>query len=708
MHMIRRRVLAASSALVVIVGIASAQQPFTNPPIPPGLLGGNPTSMNPVPKLPPGSPSTLGTTPEGKPYIPPAGAAEWTVLVYEAADNNLESALLDDVGEMECVGSTPKVNIVAQIDRWNAGGDPSDDTRSGNWDNPRRYYINKNDCDGEIDSKLLEDMPEIDMSHPKELAKFIAWGAKKYPAKRYALVMGDHGSGWKGGYVDEDAPPENQPMLMSIAELQSALAEGRKEAGLPKFEVLATDACMMGAFEVADAIWPHVSYWAASEELVPGPGYDYKPIFKKLTATPTMDGATLGKAFVDSVRTFYGPGTQETDPTVTQALFDLSKTPVLRGLVDKLATLLKSDMEGNKVSLAIAGEAVDQFGPSVSPMGGSHEGFADLVQVAAVIRDTTSKADVKAAAAAVVAALDAQRLDKFNGEDKTNARGMSIWLPPTEDIIDFLPSYKRTPFGKSSPWSELLTMYAHAFDKSAAPKVSNVQVIKSSMNPFFMGERNITAQIDGEIRDAVIIISANILSSVVPVEINPVGDPALFKRLPEGPSVTAWKKGSNVVTGKWNPQILTLSGKGGLEFPLVVNHERLGGTTFDAEVTLKSLTGLGEEPVLLRFSMGGGGVASARLLSGFFVDKTEGETFYTPFDFKRLPPGKVALEPRYRVVDGSGKSSVLKLPISVKWDTVADLKINVRPMLPGIYTITVLAEDYAGHVGVQKTTTTLP
>ena len=704
--MSRRRVFGASSVLVVVmVGVASAQT-FTNPPIPPGLLGGNPTSMNPVPKLPPGSPSTLGTTPDGKAYIPPAGAAEWTVLVYEAADNNLESALLDDVSEMECTGSTPKVNIVAQIDRWDAGGDPSDDTRSGNWDNARRYYITKDKCNGEIDSQLLEDMPELDMSHPKELAKFIAWGAKKYPAKHYALVMGDHGSGWKGGYVDENAPPESQPMLMSIAELQSALAEGRKDAGIPKLDVLATDACMMGSLEVADAIWPHVNYWAASEELVPGPGYDYKPIFKKLTANPTMDGATLGKAFVDSVRTFYGPGTQDTDPSVTQALFDLSKTPVLRGLVDKLATQMKSDLEGNKLSLALAGESVDQFGPSVNPVGGSEEGFADLVQVAAVIRDTTTKADVKVTAAAIIAQLDSQRLDKFDGEDKVNARGMSIWLPPTEDIVDYLPSYKRTPFGKSSPWSDLLTVYAHAFDKSTAPKISNVQVMKGSMNPFDMGPRNITAQIDGDIRDAVFVVSANFLSfGVVPIEINPVGDPALFKKLPEGPAVTAWKKGTNVVAGKWSPQLLTLSGKGGLEFPLVVNHERLGGTTFDAEVTLKSLTANAEEPVLLRFSMGPSG---AKMLSGFFEDQTEGETFYTPFDVKRLPPGKVAFEPRYRVTDSSGKSSTLKLPISVKWDTVADLKINVRPLLPGIYTITVLAEDFAGHVAAQKMTTTLP
>jgi len=33
--------------------------------------------------------------------------------------------------------SSGRWNIVAQIDRWAPGGDPSDDTRSGDWDNPR-------------------------------------------------------------------------------------------------------------------------------------------------------------------------------------------------------------------------------------------------------------------------------------------------------------------------------------------------------------------------------------------------------------------------------------------------------------------------------------------------------------------------------------------------------------------------------------------
>ena len=41
----------------------------------------------------------------------------WTVMVYLDGDNNLEPAAIDDLNEMEAVGSTNKVNVVVQFDR---------------------------------------------------------------------------------------------------------------------------------------------------------------------------------------------------------------------------------------------------------------------------------------------------------------------------------------------------------------------------------------------------------------------------------------------------------------------------------------------------------------------------------------------------------------------------------------------------------------
>lgn len=688
-----------------------------NPPIPPGLLGGNPTSLHPQPKLPAGASSNAEpqTTIDGKPWTPSAGAAEWTVLVYTVADNDLEDALIDDFNEMECAGgSTQDVNIVLEIDRWRPdAGSPEvdrDDTSNGDWDDARRFLVTKDKCDAHsIASKQLENLGEIDMSHPKELAKFIAWGAMKFPAKHYALIMGDHGNGWKGAYVDENAPPEPQPMLMATHELQEALAEGRKQASLPKIEVLATDACSMGSIEIADAIAPHVRYWAASEELVPGPGYDYTTILGPLTKNPKgTDALALGKLFVDSVKRFYGVGAKDENPSVTQALFDMSKIPAVRTAVDAMAKALQADVPAHSLTLATAGASVDQYGPRTDPVSGSLEGYADLVQVAAVVRETTPHPEAKAAAAAVIAAVDAARIDRYDGDDQVNARGLSIWLPDSENVAADLEGYDRTPFGKSSPWRGMLASYADAFKSEKAPTISNVVVHKNPLAPFDMGPRDVTAQIDGDVRDAVMIVSQQFLSAVVPVSVDAVTDPTLFKKLAEGPAITNWKKGANTVTARWVPQYVTLSGKDGVEFPLVVDHERLGTTTFDAEVSLKSLTQNASEPVLLRFSMSSGSFAGSKLLGGFYIDHAEGETLYTPFDPKELPAGKIAFEPRYTVMESDGKSTVLRLPLSVKFDSVADLKINVRPMLPGIYTITILAEDHAGHVAIAKTSTTLP
>lgn len=61
---------------------------------------------------------------------------KWTIMVYMCADNNLESAAIADMNELEEAGSTSDVNILVQIDR--AKGY---DTSNYDWPTTRRYYI---------------------------------------------------------------------------------------------------------------------------------------------------------------------------------------------------------------------------------------------------------------------------------------------------------------------------------------------------------------------------------------------------------------------------------------------------------------------------------------------------------------------------------------------------------------------------------------
>lgn len=684
--------------------------------LPPGLIPGVGTGTAPTSSPTSSVPSSAGKWSGALPGTPVAGpqtgTAEWTVLVYADADNDLEGPILDDLDEMERIGSVKGVNVVMQIDRWRPKpGSPAasrDDKTNGDWEQAKRFYVTRDDGSIQINSVELQDMGEIDMSHPKELANFIAWGVQKFPAKHYALVMEDHGAGWRGGFVDEKAPPEPGAIMMSLEELQVGLANGVKAAGIGKIDLFATDACLMAMAEVGDAIAPSVKYWVASEELQPGPGFEYTLALGALAKDPKMDGASLGKAFVNAMRVAYGKESKAHDPTVTSAAFDMSKMPAIRAAIDSLAKALAGDMESAKVPLGMSSEVVDLFGGGGNPVSGPKDGFADLVQVAAVLRDTSSKKDVKAAATAVIAAVDAARIDKYMGDDRPHGRGMSIWMPPPEVVTKGLPAYRKTPFGKSSAWSDMLNLYGNAFAVSPAPKVSNIVVGKNTSNPF-AGERPVSAQIDGDIRGALMIISQDFLGNKVPVEVVAITDPSLYKKLPEGPGVTAWKKGTNTVSAKWTPQYATLAGKGGIEFPLVVNRSRYDSGSFDADVGLRIIGGP-EETVMLRFAMpkGAAGYAGSKLLTGYFIDHVEGQEFYTPFQPQKLPAAKVAFEPQYTIVDASGKTTTLKLPLQVKWDKIEDLKIQVRPMIPGKIDVTILAQDFMGHVGVGKTSTTIP
>ncbi|MCX7806940.1 MAG: clostripain-related cysteine peptidase, partial [Planctomycetota bacterium] len=122
--------------------------------------------------------------------------AAWTFMVYMGADNNLEWAGIEDFLEMASVGSTADVNIVVQFDRT-----PCFDTRYKNWSLANRFHIGAG----------MEPYPkcavadwgdgrgarEVNMGDPRNLTDFVKWAAENFPAERYALVLWNHGGGWR-------------------------------------------------------------------------------------------------------------------------------------------------------------------------------------------------------------------------------------------------------------------------------------------------------------------------------------------------------------------------------------------------------------------------------------------------------------------------------------------------------------------------------
>ena len=138
-----------------------------------------------------------------------SGIAEWTFMVYMASDNNLEGAGIEDLNEMETVGSSKELNFIVQVDR--AEGY---DTSNGDWKGAKRYRMEKDEDTAIVNSPELADMGEINMGDPSTLADFIIWAYDNYPAKRYFLDLWDHGGAFWGICWD-DSEGNGDPITMT-------------------------------------------------------------------------------------------------------------------------------------------------------------------------------------------------------------------------------------------------------------------------------------------------------------------------------------------------------------------------------------------------------------------------------------------------------------------------------------------------------------
>ena len=188
----------------------------------------------------------------------------WTVMLYQDADDKiLEKDIYVDLNEAERVGSSDRVNIVAQVDRFNTGfqGD-------GDWKGTRRYYVTQDDDLQTVRSEMVEDLGEANMSDGDTLVDFATWAIEKYPADNYVLILSDHGMGWPGGWSDPtatDGGDSRIPLAAALGsqlylnELDDALGEIRSRTGVDKLEMVGMDACLMGHMEVFSALAPHAA-----------------------------------------------------------------------------------------------------------------------------------------------------------------------------------------------------------------------------------------------------------------------------------------------------------------------------------------------------------------------------------------------------------------------------------------------------------------
>jgi hypothetical protein len=403
--------------------------------------------------------------------------AQWTVLVYLAADNDLEGAAMADIKEMERVGSRPgQVEIVVQVDRG-----ASDDRPHGDWHRARRYHVTRGPSRHRVTSTLLADLGDVNTGDPRVLEDFLAFGVRAYPAERYALIIWNHGSGVyvpeeilalsgassRGGVIPDTMRLQPHRLVSSLVplgfglayddwaedcldtrELERVLAAGHRRLGR-KIDLVGMDACLMAMIEIAWQMRDHAGVLVGSEEIEPGTGWPYAAILRDLSARPSMSPAQLATTIVRRYAASYRwPG-----PGVSQSAIDLSRLDDLVDAVDRLARVMLAALPGSHPAIADARRRTLSF---------FNDHYVDLHHFASNLALGSDLPAVRHACLDVTGILEGRTAESpiikeaHAGPRMGAARGLSIYFPPSRDPWAF---YRELEFARRTRWPDLLEAY---------------------------------------------------------------------------------------------------------------------------------------------------------------------------------------------------------------------------------------------------------
>ena len=407
----------------------------------------------------------------------PQPQKDWTFLVYMAGDNNLEGAGIDDITEMEQAGgSNDNVNVVVQFDRIR-GYDPSNE----NWSTTKRFYITHGSSPDKIESIELEDLRETNCGDPKVLETFLIWGVMNFPAKHYAIILWNHGMGWKDDDIYRLAAkripkfrnPFRKPSRTTIInfrrdharralfeksilgslvvetrgiayddtnrdfidnlELEKVLSKVRDKINR-KIDILGMDACLMAMIEVVYQCKDYVDYIVASEETEPEDGWPYEQIINVLNSNPKMAPEKFSKAIVKEYIKSY-PNRKDT----TQSSIHTANLENLVNVVSELATSLTNNID----------QYEDNLQTIITEVKSYHDWeYVDLKDFASRVKNHIPEVANKAKTVI-------ELIDEAVVECGGNGAGLSIYLPFT----GCSKLYHGLDWAKETKWDEFIIAY---------------------------------------------------------------------------------------------------------------------------------------------------------------------------------------------------------------------------------------------------------
>lgn len=399
--------------------------------------------------------------------------AEWTVMVYLAADNNLAVQGILDLDEMEDAGVDNRVNVVAQAE-FSPDALAQYQCNASCFNRPNfntfRYAITQGGGSAQNgpDRGPVQDIGNVDMTDPNTLRAFVAWAKQNYPANRYLLVLWNHGGGYTGLIQDETSAGSG---LMSLDDLQTALT------GVGPIDVVDFDMCLMAGYETLVKIQGLASFAVFSEEVVPGEGNPYTPIVNALQANPTADARAVSTLIVNQFHAAYVAANDKSSTTLSA--YDLAGFAAFDQALGNFATALANAVPAEAANIAAAAAGSQKY---------SYSELTDVVNfldsLAARVNDATVQTQITALKATATTGTFRVSNQRRNGSgsgqqaasDVLRSTGLNLVMPSGQGADVFnasgtrsLAAYQALYPGR--PWTNFLTTWVTGQGQVPTPVV---------------------------------------------------------------------------------------------------------------------------------------------------------------------------------------------------------------------------------------------
>ena len=419
--------------------------------------------------------SALPAAPHAASPQKPAYSKKWTFLVYIASNNNLHRYAITNLEQMKQVGSTPYINVLAQVD-------------TAGKKEVSRFFIEKNKV------TLIEkktNIPQSISGTPENLFDFVKWGLKQCPADHVALILWDHGTGVKDppgwnrdiigrhegiffkknlknglleinrdilrGIAFNDTAERyltNQMLSQTLEKIRTELLNNKK------IDILGMDACHMAMVEIGSQVKNSANYMVGSQEIEPANGWNYSFVldpFNKKSLEP--------REFAIHIVNCYKRRYLNSFADFTQSATALNEFDLLEKNINQTAQTLSLILHtsGSK-PIAQALQAIRSNKATTTCFWDSdyidlHHFYLNLKQKLQLMTHTPQQkpliAELKKNLDAGIGLIKKIIISNASGRNLPHASGLAIYFP----TIRIHSSYPSSAFGQQKAWLAFLQTY---------------------------------------------------------------------------------------------------------------------------------------------------------------------------------------------------------------------------------------------------------